>query len=44
MSEMYKPARVVAVQEDIVTIKMAPTEGRPLTKNEVGLYCSPAPE
>ncbi|MEO0432386.1 MAG: V-type ATP synthase subunit A [Cyanobacteria bacterium J06656_5] len=40
MSEMYKPARVVAVQEDIVTIKMAPTEGRPLTKNEV-VYISP---
>ncbi|ESA33648.1 atp synthase subunit a [Leptolyngbya sp. Heron Island J] len=40
MSEMYKPARVVAVQEDIVTIKMAPTDGRPLTKNEV-VYISP---
>ena len=40
MSEMYKPARVVAVQEDIVTIKMAPTKGRPLTKNEV-VYISP---
>ncbi|MEM7062322.1 MAG: V-type ATP synthase subunit A [Cyanobacteria bacterium P01_B01_bin.77] len=40
MSEMYEPARVVAVQEDIVTIKMVPTDGRPLTKNEV-VYISP---
>ena len=40
MSEMYKPAKVIAVQEDIVTIKMAPTDGRPLTKNEV-VYIAP---
>ncbi|NER81684.1 MAG: V-type ATP synthase subunit A [Leptolyngbya sp. SIO1D8] len=40
MSGTYTPARVVAVQEDIVTIKMAPSGGRPLTKNEV-VYISP---
>ena len=39
MSEKYNPARVVAVQEDIVTIEMAPAGGRPLTKNEVVYIC-----
>ena len=39
MSEKYNPAKVVAVQEDIVTIEMAPTGGRPLTKNEVVFIC-----
>ena len=39
MSEVYNPAQVVAVQEDIVTIEMAPSGGRPLKKNEVIYIC-----
>lgn len=39
MSEAYNPATVAAVQEDIVTIAMAPSGGRPLTKNEVVYIC-----
>ncbi|MBK8974619.1 MAG: V-type ATP synthase subunit A [Planctomycetes bacterium] len=36
------PARVVAVQDDLVTIEMAQSGGRPLTKNEVVFVCPPA--
>jgi V/A-type H+-transporting ATPase subunit A len=39
MTESFSPARVVAVQEDIVTIRMAESQGRPLVKNEVVYVC-----
>jgi V/A-type H+-transporting ATPase subunit A len=39
MPETFNPARVVAVQEDLVTIKMAETQGKPLIKNEVVYIC-----
>lgn len=39
MTETFNPARVVAVQEDIVTITMAESGSRPLTKNEVVFIC-----
>jgi V/A-type H+/Na+-transporting ATPase subunit A len=35
----YQPARVVAVQDDLVTIQMAETNPRPLLKNEVIYVC-----
>ena len=41
MAENFNLARVVAVQEDIVTIEMAPSGGRPLVKNEVIYICPP---
>ena len=39
MSQSLTPAQVVAVQEDIVTIEMAQSGGRPLVKNEVVYVC-----
>ncbi|MDJ0728981.1 MAG: V-type ATP synthase subunit A [Crocosphaera sp.] len=39
MAETFNLARVVAVQEDLVTIKMAETQGKPLIKNEVVYIC-----
>ncbi|WP_017328393.1 V-type ATP synthase subunit A [Synechococcus sp. PCC 7336] len=39
MAETFNPARVVAVQEDIVSIQMAETDARPLVKNEVVYIC-----
>ncbi|MCP9927846.1 V-type ATP synthase subunit A [Cyanobium sp. CH-040] len=35
----FNPARVVAVQEDLVTIAMAPERPRPILKNEVIYIC-----
>ena len=43
MAETFERARVIAVQEDIVTIEMAKSGGRPLVKNEV-IYICPPPE
>ncbi len=42
MAEVFNPARIVAVQEDLVTIEMADSEPRPLVKNEVVYVCPPA--
>ena len=39
MAEMFNPARVIAVQEDLVTIEMAESNARPLVKNEVIYIC-----
>ena len=39
MGEMFNSARVIAVQEDLVTIKMAESNARPLVKNEVIYIC-----
>ncbi|MGK7906676.1 MAG: hypothetical protein AB4040_05525 [Synechococcus sp.] len=39
MGEMFNWARVIAVQEDLVTIKMAESNARPLVKNEVVYIC-----
>lgn len=39
MGEMFNLARVIAVQEDLVTIKMAESNARPLVKNEVIYIC-----
>ncbi|ACK67193.1 H+transporting two-sector ATPase alpha/beta subunit central region [Rippkaea orientalis PCC 8801] len=39
MTETFNPARVVAVQEDLVTIKMADTNPKPIIKNEVIYIC-----
>jgi V/A-type H+-transporting ATPase subunit A len=39
MTEMFNPARVVAVQEDLVTIEMASSDACPLVKNEVIYIC-----
>jgi V/A-type H+-transporting ATPase subunit A len=39
MAEVLNLARVVAVQEDLVTIKMAESNPRPLVKNEVVYIC-----
>ncbi len=39
MAEVFNPARIVAVQEDLVTIEMADSEARPLVKNEVVYIC-----
>lgn len=39
MAETFNLAQVVAVQEDLVTIKMAETQGKPLIKNEVVYIC-----
>jgi V/A-type H+-transporting ATPase subunit A len=39
MSEAFNPARVVAVQEALVTIEVAESHSRPLTKNEVVYIC-----
>ncbi len=39
MAETFNPAQVVAVQEDLVTIKMAEIQGKPLIKNEVVYIC-----
>jgi V/A-type H+-transporting ATPase subunit A len=39
MSETVEMARVVAVQEDIITLERAPRGGRPLVKNEVVYIC-----
>lgn len=39
MSETFNPARVVAVQEDLITLEMADTNPRPLVKNEVVYIC-----
>ena len=39
MAEVFNPARIVAVQEDLVTIEMAQTAPRPLVKNEVIYIC-----
>lgn len=39
MSETFNLAQVVAVQEDLVTIKMADSNARPLVKNEVIYIC-----
>ncbi len=39
MAELFNPARVVAVQEDLVTIEMAESDARPLVKNEVIYIC-----
>ena len=43
MTEQFDPARIVAVQEDIVTIEMANKNPRPLMKNEV-IYICPEPD
>ena len=43
MTERFNPARIVAVQEDIVTIEMAEKNPRPLMKNEV-IYICPEPD
>lgn len=39
MTDTYNPARVVAVQEDLLTIEMAATNPRPILKNEVIYVC-----
>ncbi len=39
MAETFNPARVVAVQEALVTIEVAESNSRPLTKNEVVYIC-----
>jgi V/A-type H+/Na+-transporting ATPase subunit A len=39
MSETFNLARVVAVQDDLVTIAMAASDGQPLVKNEVIYIC-----
>lgn len=39
MAEVLNLARVVAVQEDLVTIKMAESNPRPIVKNEVVYIC-----
>ena len=39
MAEMFNLARVVAVQEDLVTIEMAESNAHPLVKNEVVYIC-----
>ena len=39
MPEMFNPARVIAVQEDLVTIEMAESDAYPLVKNEVIYIC-----
>ncbi len=39
MADAFQPARVVAVQEDLVTIAMADTSPQPLRKNEVIFIC-----
>ena len=39
MAEVFNLARIIAVQEDLVTIKMADSESRPLVKNEVVYVC-----
>ena len=39
MAEVFNLARVVAVQEDLVTIKMAESHPRPIVKNEVVYIC-----
>ena len=39
MTETFNLARVVAVQEDLVTIEMAESNPRPLVKNEVIYVC-----
>jgi V/A-type H+-transporting ATPase subunit A len=38
-TDTYNPARVVAVQDDLVTIEMAATNPRPILKNEVVYIC-----
>jgi len=39
MAETLNPARVVAVQEDLVTIAMAESNARPIVKNEMVYIC-----
>ena len=39
MAQVFNPAKIVAVQEDLVTIEMAQTAPRPLVKNEVIYIC-----
>ena len=39
MAEIANPARIIAVQEDIVTIEAAETNALPLIKNEVIYVC-----
>ncbi|MBO9997656.1 MAG: V-type ATP synthase subunit A [Cyanobacteria bacterium SID2] len=39
MAEVFNLARVVAVQEDLVTLEMADSQARPLVKNEVVYIC-----
>jgi V/A-type H+-transporting ATPase subunit A len=39
MAETFNLAQVVAVQEDLVTIKMADSNARPVVKNEVVYIC-----
>ncbi len=39
MTDTFNPARVVAVQDDLVTIQMADTNPRPMLKNEVVYIC-----
>ena len=39
MAGAFNPARVVAVQEDLVTIAMAESNDRPIVKNEMVYIC-----
>ncbi|MDJ0681092.1 MAG: V-type ATP synthase subunit A [Xenococcaceae cyanobacterium MO_167.B52] len=39
MAEMFNSARVIAVQEDLVTMEMAESKARALVKNEVVYIC-----
>ncbi len=39
MADTFNPARVIAVQEDLVTIVMAESNPRPIVKNEVVYIC-----
>ena len=39
MTDSFNTARVVAVQDDLVTIAMAATNPRPILKNEVVYIC-----
>ncbi|RQH22571.1 hypothetical protein D5R40_01190 [Okeania hirsuta] len=39
MAQTFNPAQVIAVQEDLVTIKRTSTHARPLIKNEVVYIC-----
>ncbi|MGK7874218.1 MAG: V-type ATP synthase subunit A [Xenococcaceae cyanobacterium] len=39
MAEVFNPAQIIAVQEDLVTIEMPSSGARPLVKNEVVYIC-----
>jgi V/A-type H+-transporting ATPase subunit A len=41
MAETFNTARIVAVQDSLVTLEMADTNARPLVKNEVVYICPP---